>query len=466
MKILMVTPYPPSRNGIAAYSEQLAKHLRAGGDRVAVVSPDASGAQYRANPHTIGGVLRIILLSRRHHRTLIQYTPDLFFGRHGKLGFLRDIAGLALVLLAGRRVEVYAHEADYGKARGRRRRMWSRVWRLADRVVTHTERERTDLIKAFSLDPQRVIVVHHGAAFVPRTSADRDAARRRLGVAPDQYVFLCIGFIQPHKGFDRAVRALARLDAGRKVRLDIVGSVRVRTDEFAAYLTMLRRMVEADPRANLHEGYVTDARFDTWIVAADAVVLPYREIWSSGVIERAALFNRPAIITEVGGLAHQARDNTVIVHNEVELAEAMARLAGVRLARPAEATQAVTCWEDAMEAVRRGGAALRRWHEAVEPQRRTAVATRRGLEEPLLLPQPNVGGWKRPVLKVVSRFTRWQLRPVIDYVNHLRGAVLYGEAPDEADDDRPFAGEGQRSAVDDPDGSAVELDQSYQAVSH
>src|SRR5439155_159192 len=88
----------------------------------------------------------------------------------------------------------------------------------------------------------------------------------------------------------------------------------------------------------IHERYVSDEEFDRWIVAADVVVLPYRHIWSSGVMERAALYDRPVIATRVGGLEAQARPGTMIVDDDEELARAMQRFASGSLpaAQPAD----------------------------------------------------------------------------------------------------------------------------------
>src|SRR5439155_595594 len=116
-----------------------------------------------------------------------------------------------------------------------------------------------------------------------------------------------IGFIQPHKGFDRAVRAFAANGLGaRGCRLDVVGSVRLEEPDFLAHLSELERLAESTPGVRLHTTYVSDEAFDRWIVASDVLVLPYRHIWSSGVLERAALYDRPVIITRVGGLEAQA----------------------------------------------------------------------------------------------------------------------------------------------------------------
>jgi hypothetical protein len=142
-------------------------------------------------------------------------------------------------------------------------------------------------------------------------------------------VFLCIGFIQEHKGFDRAVHAFAGL-AAHGARLDIVGSTRLDEPDFVAHLNELDRLCAATPGAHLHEGFVSDELFDRWIIASDVVVLPYRHIWSSGVMERAALYERPVIATRVGGLAEQAGDRLVsFVDDDAGLAAAMRSAVGV-----------------------------------------------------------------------------------------------------------------------------------------
>ena len=63
---------------------------------------------------------------------------------------------------------------------------------------------------AFKLRRERIDVTAHGADFIRRVGLQRDEARRALGLPIDGHMFLAIGFIQPHKGFDRAIRAFAR----------------------------------------------------------------------------------------------------------------------------------------------------------------------------------------------------------------------------------------------------------------
>ncbi len=431
MRTLFVSPYPPARDGLAAYALQLAGKLRSTGETVDVVSPAPSGARYHTNFLTLSGRLRLMRLSRRYDRVLVQYHPFFFFGSSGKLAYLGDILGLLLLFNSGRRVEVYVHEVDY--AAGSRRRLaplWRRVWRSPERIYMHTAKEHSDMVHAFQLSKDRVQLVSHGDSFVPRAELTRSQARQTLGVEAEAFVFLCIGFLQWHKGFDRAVRAFAALGSQPHAQLYVVGSIRVPAPEHSAYVDNLHDLIEGTPGAHLRESFVSDARFDAWIVAADVVVLPYRVIWSSGVVERTALLNRPAIVTDVGGLSHQARDDTTLVKDEGELIVAMARACDAQISAPA-VDAAPTTHAAAVRWVADRGHRLWLWEDPMAGVS-TAVNLPAGdarMIEPLGFPlEPNARGLKRLILRSVGRMTRWQLMPVVSYVNRMRDALLVEEA--------------------------------------
>ena len=72
-------------------------------------------------------------------------------------------------------------------------------------------------------------------------------------------MFLCIGFVQPHKGFDRAVRAFSGL-AAQGARLDVVGSVRLDDQQTADHVDELRRLQREIAGVHLHFEYVSDTR--------------------------------------------------------------------------------------------------------------------------------------------------------------------------------------------------------------
>jgi glycosyltransferase involved in cell wall biosynthesis len=413
-------------------------------------------------------VLALAKRVHRYDRVVIQFHPDVFYP-HPCSGIERAMvtAALLVVFLRSRNVEARVHEVNYDL--GRRPTLHaalSRVlWRSAARLTVHTEAEREGMTKAFRLPDSAVDLFDHGGHFQRRTELDRAGARQWFGLPADTFLFLSIGFIQPHKGFDRAVTAFEALGLPGESRLDVVGSVRVEEPEYVAYCDSLRRQIKATPGAHLHEEYVSDEAFDIWIAAADVIVLPYRHIWSSGVMERAELFDRPVIATRVGGLSEQAPPGTVLVEDDDELRRAMAKAladhAGGRDGdRPSSELEP---WPDEpdrnaiMAAVRdratgaRGGLVASRGGHHVDraaAARASAISAPLRRVAPLHTPQPTSASPRAAAIKkIVYRLTSWQTGPIVHQINMLQDAVIevaeaqaVSSAAERDDSERPSPG--------------------------
>ena len=419
MRLLMVTPYPPLRDGIAAYALQAVARLRAEGHDVEVLSPDPSSAHHHLDLRSARGPLALAKRVRDYDKVIVQFHPDMFFPVPcDRWRFVAVCAGLEAVFRAAHDLEVRVHAADYssGLGGGVAARAVRRMWAAAPRVVVHSDAQRRAFTDAFAVAPDRVAVLDHGADFVRYTDDDRPAARAALGLPDDEFMFLSIGFIQPHKGFDRAVRAFAGMgELG--CRLDVVGSVRVEEEAYVAYHRELAALAASTAGVTLHTRFPSDEEFDRWLVASDMVVLPYRHIWSSSVLERAALYGRPVIITAVGGLQDQGRDRAVVVDDDAALSRAMWDAAGRRPIRgwdlPPDAPL-----PDVMAAIRARAAA----------QRGTAGATAAGGRTDVpecVRPQPvATRATVRLVKGAVGRLTNWQMEPVYRQLDVLRNAIV------------------------------------------
>jgi glycosyltransferase involved in cell wall biosynthesis len=136
-------------------------------------------------------------------------------------------------------------------------------------------------------------------------------------------LFLCAGFLQPDKGFDRAIRAFGA--AGSPGQLFIVGSIRLKDGAVGQYVDQLRTLARSTRGVTLVEDYVTDTDFDAWVTAADMLVLPYRKAWSSGALARAQRLGTPALVSDTGGLAEQATAKDVVFRTDEALTELFAR---------------------------------------------------------------------------------------------------------------------------------------------
>ncbi len=353
-RILVVSPYPPVRDGIGAYAVQQVRSLRRAGHHVEVCSPWPSAAHHHLDLEGPKGAKALRRLMGGFDRVIVHFHPDVFYvDPSTPTSRISTGTALTAAFRSGPPVEIRLHEVDRRWASASEQvEASSRSGFVADRVfaaaakatrsvfqaaaeiTVHVPDHERMMVERFGVDPAKVRLVDHGEDFTPRVPDDQAAARRSLGLDLDGHVFLCIGFLQPHKGFDRAATAFRGL-AERGGALHIVGSVRVDDHSAAGHRRELEALAAQIPGVHLHVGFVSDEAFDRWIVAADTVVLPYRHIWSSSVAERARLYHRPVIATRVGGLADQIGEvpGNVVVDDNAGLAAAMAATVGAE--RPA-----------------------------------------------------------------------------------------------------------------------------------
>jgi glycosyltransferase involved in cell wall biosynthesis len=361
-RILVVTPYPPVRDGIGAYAVQQVRALRRQGHHVEVCSPWPSAAHHHRPLEGPKGAKALKKLMVGFDRVIVHFHPDVFYANPSTpTSRISTGTALASAFRSGPPVEIRLHEVDRRWASATEQveassrsgfvatqvfeqaaRASRAVFRAADEITVHVPEHERMMIDAFGVDPERVRLVDHGEDFTRRVVDDRAAARASLGLPADGHVFVCIGFLQPHKGFDRAAAAFRGLgDQGAS--LHIVGSVRLDDPSAVDHQRELEALAAQVPGVHLHVGFVSDEAFDRWIVAADTVVLPYRHIWSSSVAERARLYDRPVIATRVGGLAAQIGEHpaNTVVDDNAGLAQAMAAAVG----REATATRPASTWE-------------------------------------------------------------------------------------------------------------------------
>ena len=322
MRILLVGPYPPRHCGIGAYVAAQATRLGEEGHDVVVLSPPDGHGDVRQR--FIGGYAfrQAARIAGRFDRIVVHFEPGLYFWPRTPV--LHVITAASLLWLVARRpsVEILVHEATPPPSRLRPDyRLLGMAFARAH-LLFHTEAERRALEHDYGIRTNATLVPHTASVTV-HAALGRDEARTRLDLGPERPVFVCAGFLHADKGFDRAVRAFGI--AGSPGRLYVVGSVRTPTSDTLGYVDELRTVCDRTDGVTMIERYVSDAEFDEWITAADAVVFPYRRAWSSGALARAQRLGTQAFVADVGGLAEQAGPNDVVFDSEDGLARVLAR---------------------------------------------------------------------------------------------------------------------------------------------
>lgn len=324
LRCLIVSTYPPMKCGIGKYAFQMARTLQQSGDIVNILTPYEGEGDFTVNLRGGFNFLRIGKYGKFYDKIIIQYHQAFFYDDlswHSALSVLAThIAFYINFLIYNSKIEVVVHEIPFIIASRLDYMLESFKWRLCPKLIFHTPKELANFEKYyFILTPNKYELRATHEYYYKFKDVNKNAARRELGLPLDVFVFLCIGFIQPHKGFDRAIRAFKNVN-DKKMRLYVVGSLRVEWEPYIAHLQDLKKLAEENSNIHVIEKYLSDEEFDTWISGCDVLIVPYREIWSSAVVGRAKLFGKPLIASDVGGLRDQLSEVDILFNNEEELA--------------------------------------------------------------------------------------------------------------------------------------------------
>ena len=140
---------------------------------------------------------------------------------------------------------------------------------------------------------------------IPNTDLIPEKAREKLNMDEKNRIILFFGNIAPYKGLEFLVDAFHQVLAkDEHIRLLVAG--RVKDCEW--YWQGINKMIDGDVaagRVRLKIKYIPDSETEVYFKAADLLVLPYRNIYQSGVLYLGYSFGLPTIATDVGALKEE-----------------------------------------------------------------------------------------------------------------------------------------------------------------
>lgn len=212
--------------------------------------------------------------------------------------------------MLGKKIVLTAHNVNTKKRDGRdtwTNRATLRIqYRLASCIFVHTEKMKRELCEEFGVAPSKTCLIPYGINnAVPNTSLTPLAARMRLGIAADERVLLFFGRINPYKGVENLVSAFQKLcSRDEKYKLIIAGRPEGSSGYCDALFQRVRTELPAD-RVVLLTDYVPDEAIEIYLKSADALVLPYRDIYQSGVLFLGQGFGLPVLASDVGSFKEE-----------------------------------------------------------------------------------------------------------------------------------------------------------------
>ncbi len=181
----------------------------------------------------------------------------------------------------------------------------AKVIRAADSIVAFSRHERDAMERFYGASPAKVTVIPCGVDVDLFRPVNRNEARRRLGLG-EESVVLFVGRLEPLKGLDIMLRAVAQLERREATRTLIVGGDPEGDAEMARLRALCQELGIAERVSFM--GRMEQQDLPLYYSAADVSVLPsYYESFGLVALESMAC-GTPVIASRVGGLPTIVKD--------------------------------------------------------------------------------------------------------------------------------------------------------------
>lgn len=312
-KIIIMGPAHPLRGGLATFNERLAREFMSQGYEVTLYSfslqyPNflfPGKTQYSSDPvpEDLNIKTRINSVNPLNWwsvgNEIKKYKPDYIVVRFW-LPFMGPSLGTIL-----RRVRKNKH---------------TKIVAIVDNIIPHEKRPGDKpfakyFVKALDKcvvmskkvgEDLKSFVTHQSIDYVSHPMYDnygailkKETAREKLNLKPKGKYIMFFGFIRKYKGLDLLYQAMSdpRIRA-LGIKLVVAGEYYV--DE--NYYSQIVKEEGIMDLLELHTDYISNERVKYYFSAADLIVQPYKTATQSGISQLAYHFEKPMLVTNVGGL--------------------------------------------------------------------------------------------------------------------------------------------------------------------
>jgi len=192
----------------------------------------------------------------------------------------------------------------------------AQIMDFADRIVAATPRDRNQMVTLYGADPTKIVVIPPGVDLDLFRPTPKAAARKRLGIRDDQKMILFVGRIEPLKGVDILIEAVAiafrhHRELRDHVCLAIIGGDV--GDDPSKLSAEMNRLQELRARLGVESlvtflGKQAQTDLPDYYSAAEVLVVPSHYESFGMVAVEAMACGTPVIASDVGGLSYIVED--------------------------------------------------------------------------------------------------------------------------------------------------------------
>ena len=319
--IIIIGPAHPLRGGLASFDERLARQFNMEGDHATIYTFSLQypsflfpgTTQYSTEPAPVDIKIKVVINSINPFnwisvgRQLKKLKPDVIVVRYW-LPFMGPCLGTILRIV--------------------KKNKHTKVVCIADNIIPHEKRPGDNAFTKYFVKPidgfitmsekvlndmpkfttKQAIRIEHPLYDNFGDSMPKPLARQHLQLPAEEKIILFFGFIRKYKGLDILLQAMALPEMKNSgIKLLVAGE----------YYDDKKEYDEIIAKNNLHENvilktdFIADSEVKYFMSAADFIIQPYRNATQSGVTPLAYHFEKPMLVTNVGGLPDLVPDGKV-----------------------------------------------------------------------------------------------------------------------------------------------------------
>ena len=207
------------------------------------------------------------------------------------------------------------------------------IYRLCEKIYVQAEANLSRFCAVFPEDRDKLSLIPHGHFLDFAAPVPRQEARELLGIPSGKTVFLFFGQIKKVKGLDLLLSAFGSL-AQKRDDLYLIIAGNVWKDDFSVYQEQISRLGLGPECLRADIRYIPEKELSLYFSACDLCVLPYRDVYQSGVLQLIYAYEKPPVASRIPSFLELVREGETgylfDAGSEDSLAQALERAAGDR----------------------------------------------------------------------------------------------------------------------------------------
>ena len=173
-----------------------------------------------------------------------------------------------------------------------------KIYGLCNQIIVQAETNIKRFDELFPEDSNKVTFIPHGNFLDFADRHDAEESRKHLNIPQDKTVLLFFGQIKKVKGVGVLLEAFGKLVQKRDdLYLIVAGSVW--KDDFAPYQEIIDQYKLTDGQLKTDIRFIPDDEVGYFYSACDIAMMPYLDVYQSGVIQLVYAYGKPAVATAI-----------------------------------------------------------------------------------------------------------------------------------------------------------------------